>query len=41
MALSNNMNAQLDGKLNQDDDAGSQASGDKKEELVESQFNNQ
>jgi hypothetical protein len=42
MALSNNMNAQLDGKLNQDDDAGSQASGDKKEDgNVESQFDNQ
>ena len=36
------MNAQLDGKLNQDDDAGSQASGDKKEDAnVESQFDNQ
>jgi hypothetical protein len=42
MALSNHMNANLDGKLNQEDDAGSQASGaEKKEnELVESQFNN-
>jgi hypothetical protein len=41
MALSNHMNANLDGKLNQEDDAGSNASGEKKEnELVESQFNN-
>ena len=41
MQLSNKMNAQLDGKLNNEDDAGSQASGaEKKENEVADQFQN-
>lgn len=39
MALSNKMNPQLDGKMSAEDDVGSQASGEKKEdELVDAQF---
>ena len=42
MALSNKMNAQLDGKINNDDDGGSQGSAaDKRDEDVADQFNNQ
>ena len=41
MQLSNKMNAQLDGKLNNEDDANSVVSGaDKKDNEVVDQFNN-
>lgn len=41
MALSNHMNAQLDGKMQQDGDNESKVSEEQKEDaLAESQFNN-